>query len=133
MNKEKFWELFWYGFFGVIGTGVNILIFYLLSQKLGIHYMVANITAWIFSVAFAFATNKIWVFKSKAWQFAVWFKECVQFVTARIGTCVFDIGYMFIAISVLHFDATVSKVIANVIVVIMNYCLSKIWIFKQKN
>lgn len=131
MNKEKFWELFWYGFFGAVGTLVNILIFYLLSQLLCIHYMIANLVAWVFSVAFAFVTNKIWVFKSKSWAFSVWTKECIQFVFARIGTCLFDMGYMFIAISLLHFDETISKVVANVIVVILNYVLSKIWIFRK--
>jgi len=54
-------------------------------------------------------------------------------VIARIGTCVFDMGYMFVAISLLQFGETVSKVIANIIVVLLNYILSKIWIFKQKN
>ncbi len=133
MSKEKVWELFWYGFFGLVGTAVNILIFYLLSQKVKVHYIVANVVAWIFSLVFAFVTNKIWVFKSRTWQFSVWLKECVHFIVARIGTCVFDMGYMFVAISLLHFDESISKVIANVIVIILNYVLSRIWIFKPKN
>lgn len=133
MNKEKFWELFWYGFFGVVGTLINILIFYLLSQLLSVNYMVANLVAWVFSVAFAFVTNKIWVFKSKTWAFSVWLKECIHFVLARIGTCVFDMGYMFVSISLLHFNETISKIISNVIVIILNYVLSKIWIFRKDN
>ena len=133
MNKQKFWELFWYCFFGAVGTLVNILIFYLLSKMQNVHYLIANLVAWMFSVAFAFVTNKIWVFNSKLWIFSVWVKECIQFIFARIGTCVFDMGYMFFAISLLHFDETISKVVANVIVMILNYILSKIWIFKKNN
>lgn len=132
MTKERIWELFWYAFFGVIGTVINILIFYLLSQKCGIPYLIANFVAWVFSVAFAFVTNKIWVFRSKTWAFPMWFKECVQFTIARIGTCVFDMVYMFVAISICNFNETISKVIANIIVIILNYVLSKIWIFKKK-
>ena len=132
MTKERIWEFFWYALFGVIGTVINILIFYLLSQKCGVPYLVANFIAWVFSVAFAFVTNKIWVFKSKSWVFPMWFKECVQFIIARIGTCVFDMGYMFVAISLLDFDETISKIVANVIVVILNYILSKLWIFKRE-
>ena len=119
--------------FGVLGTVVNILIFWGLSQKIGVNYLFANFVAWIFSVAFAFVTNKIWVFKSKSWSFSVWMKECIQFVFARIGTCVFDMGYMFFAISLLHFDETISKIVANFVVVILNYVLSKLWIFKDNN
>lgn len=133
MKKVKFLEFFWYIFFGVVGTFVNVFIFYLLSQKIGIYYLLANLVAWVFSVAFAFVTNKIYVFKSKSWCFSVWIKECIQFVFARIGTCGFDMLYMFVAVSILHFDKTFSKVIANVIVVILNYTLSKLWIFKNKN
>ena len=131
MKKEKLQEIFWYGFFGAVGTVINILIFYLLSQNCGVYYMISNFAAWIFSVAFAFVTNKIWVFKSKSWIFPLWLKECTQFVLARIGTCVFDMGYMLVAVSFLHFDETISKIIANFIVVILNYILSKIWIFKK--
>lgn len=132
MTKEKFWEFFWYVFFGVVGTVINILIFYLLSQRCSVPYLVANFIAWIFSVAFAFVTNKIWVFKSESWAFPLWLRECIQFTIARIGTCIFDMGYMFLAISILHFDETISKIVANVIVVFLNYVLSKLWIFKNK-
>ena len=41
-------------------------------------------------------------------------------------------GYMFVAISLLYFDETISKIVANVIVVILNYILSKLWIFKRE-
>lgn len=131
MNKAKFWEIFWYGFFGALGTAVNIAIFWALSQKACVNYLLANFAAWVFSVAFAFVTNKIWVFKSKSWTFPVWAKECAEFTLARIVTCVFDMGYMFVAVSILHFDETISKIIANTVVIITNYTLSKLWIFKN--
>lgn len=133
MNKNRFTELFWYGFFGAISTAVNILIFYLLSQKIGIHYIAANAVAWIFSIIFAFATNKIFVFKSKSWKFRVWTKEFFQFALARIATCIFDMGYMFAAISVFGWHKTASKIIANIVVIIANYALSRLWIFKEKS
>lgn len=132
MNKQRLYEIFCYVFFGGVGTVINILIFYLLSQRLSIHFIIANIIAWMFSIVFAFVTNKVWVFKSKSWHFTIWFKECIQFFLARIGTCFFDMIYMFIAITIFHFEATISKIVANVIVVLLNYILSKIWIFKHK-
>lgn len=132
MNKEKISELFCYAFFGATGTIINVLIFYFFAQNLSVHYMLSNLIAWIFSVAFAFVTNKIWVFKSSSWAFSLWLKECLQFVFARIATCVFDMGYMFLAVSIFGWNKTVSKIIANIIVIIANYILSKMWIFRKK-
>lgn len=132
ISFEKIKEPFLYVFFGAVGTVVNILIFVLLSEKCNVQYMVANIVAWFFSVAFAFVTNKFWVFKSKSWISSIWIKECIQFIFARIATCVFDIGYMFVAISILNWNKTLSKIIANAIVIIANYALSRFFIFKNQ-
>lgn len=128
-HKEKLAELFWYAFFGAAGTLVNILIFVVLTKFCSVNYLVSNFLAWIFSVAFAFITNKIWVFKSSSWKFPHWLKECAQFLAARIATLFFDMGYMFAAVSFFHFDETISKIIANAVVIIANYFLSKLWIF----
>ena len=132
ISFEKIKEVFLYVFFGAVGTVVNILIFVLLSEKCNVQYMVANIVAWVFSVAFAFVTNKLWVFKSKSWTFSVWIKECIQFIFARIATCVFDIGYMFVAISIFNWNKTLSKIMANAIVIIANYVFSRFFIFKKR-
>lgn len=131
-NREKFRRFFLYGIFGVAGTLVNVLIFAILAEKCGVNYLLANLAAWIFSVVFAFVTNKIWVFESKSWVFPLWLKECALFTLARIATCVFDMGYMFIAVSVFGWHKTASKIIANIVVIIANYALSRLLIFKAK-
>ena len=131
-DKDKLLELFLYLFFGALVTVINILCFVLLTEKCNIPYMISNLIAWIVAVAFAFVTNKIWVFRSPSWKITIWFKECVQFILARLATCVFDMGYMFVAVSILNFDKTISKIIANVFVIIANYVLSKFWIFKEE-
>ncbi len=130
-NKNKLIRLFLYALFGVLGTVINILIFAFLTEKCGVYYMVSNVIAWLFSIIFAFLTNKNWVFESNSWKISVVLKESVQFTVARIGTCVFDMGYMFVAVSILDSDKTISKIIANALVVILNYILSKVWIFKR--
>ena len=130
---KKYKNIILYGVFGIIGTAVNVALFVFLSEKCALHYMVSNIIAWIFSVAFAFVTNKIWVFDSKRWIFPLWLKECLSFFLARVATCVFDVGYMFVAVSLLGQDKTISKVIANVIVIIANYIFSKFFIFKHQD
>ena len=130
-NKNKLIRLFLYALFGVLGTVINILIFAFLTEKCGVYYMISNVIAWLFSIIFAFLTNKTWVFESTSWSLPVVLKESVQFTLARIGTFVFDQGYMFIAVSILDCNKTISKIIANLIVVILNYVLSKLWIFKR--
>lgn len=130
-NKKKLYELFFYTFFGVIGTVVNIIIFVVLTKCFYVQYLISNLIAWIFSIVFAFVTNKIWVFKSKSWFFPLWFKEFVLFIVARVTTLIFDMGYMYVAISILYWNETVSKLIANIIIVVVNYVLSKILIFRK--
>lgn len=132
-NKQIIIELFLYAFFGVVGTLVNVLIFVVLTKYLNIQYLISNFVAWIFSIFFAFVTNKIWVFKSKSWKFVLLFRELVLFLISRILTLIFDMGYIFLAISIFNFNATISKIIANFIVIVANYGLSKTFIFKINN
>lgn len=132
-NSEKIRRLILYVVFGAAGTLANVLIFAILAEKCGLNYLLANLAAWIFSVVFAFLTNKSWVFGSKSWEFPLWLKECALFALARIATCIFDMGYMFAAISVFGWHKTASKIIANIVVIIANYALSRLWIFKAKS
>ena len=74
-----------YVFFGVLTTVVNLIVFHLSERALGENrYLVSNIVAWLCSVAFAYVTNKIWVFKSKVWSKRVLLKEIPTFVSARV-------------------------------------------------
>lgn len=130
--NNKVIEFLLYLFFGVLVTVINILCFIVLTEKCNIPYMLSNLIAWIVAVAVAFVTNKIWVFRSPSWKRSIWFKECIQFVLARLATCIFDMVYMFVAVSLFDWNKTISKIIANVFVIIANYILSKFLIFKKK-
>lgn len=130
-DKQKLLEIFLYLFFGALVTVINILCFVLLTEKIRFPYMLSNLIAWIVAVAVAFVTNKIWVFRSPSWKIEIWFKECIQFVIARLATCIFDMGYMFVAVSLFDWNKTISKIIANFFVIIANYVLSKFIIFKK--
>lgn len=131
MERKKIKEIILYIFFGGIVTLVNVAVFVFLTEICNIQYMIANIIAWVIAVAVAFVTNKVWVFESVSWKYPLWLKECYQFVMARLTTCIFDMGYMFVAVTVFDWNKTFSKIIANVFVIIANYVLSKFWIFKK--
>ena len=100
--------------------------------------LLANVIAWIAGVAFAFVTNKLFVFESKTWKPSVALKEFWLFVTARLITGVmewfrpsllFSIG---LDQSIFGIKGFAAKLIVSVIVIVLNYVFSKLIIFRKK-
>ena len=130
LKKYKFIIL--YGIFGVLTTVINIVSYSLLFEVFGISNVVSNIIAWILSVLFAFITNKLWVFDSKSLEFKLFLKELGNFTVCRLATGVLDLGIMFVGVDLLNGPAIILKVISNIIVIILNYVMSKLFVFKKK-
>lgn len=134
LNKETISYLI----FGVLTTIINIVVFWLAERELAFIMsedaasLVGNVIAWVISVAFAFVTNKLFVFESKSMAFKVVMAELTGFVIARLLSLAFDEGFMFVAIVLLGMNSLLAKIISNVFVVIINYVLSKFFIFKNK-
>ncbi len=128
-------EMVSYIIFGVLTTAVNIVSFGLLRPVIRFNaywdVIVVNTIAWILSVAFAFITNKLFVFKSKSFEKKLFMRELTTFVEARLFSLVVDTLGMYLLINVLYWNDWVSKIIMNVIVVVINYILSKLVIFKK--
>lgn len=140
MDKlKKLWHFFTspemisYIVFGVLTTVVNIVSFGLFRTVLHWDLLVANTLAWILSVAFAFITNKVIVFKSKSFETRLFLRELVTFVGARLLSLGVDTLGMFLLVEVLACNDWIAKIIMNIIVVIINYVLSKLIIFKNKS
>lgn len=129
-NKNR--EVILYIVFGVATTVINIVTYYIFARIIGVSVIEASIIAWIISVVFAYFTNKIWVFRSKTWKPDELFKEFLSFVTARLATGALDIGIMFLFVTMLGFNDIIIKVLSNVIVIILNYILSKLLVFREK-
>ncbi len=119
--------------FGIVTTISNIITYYILYNKLHIENVTATVIAWFVSVIVAYVTNKIWVFESKSLKPAILVKEVSSFFACRILTGFLDVGIMWIGVDLLLFNSTLLKIISNVIVVILNYVASKLFIFKNKN
>lgn len=126
-------ELIIYGIVGVLTTVVNVAIFQLFSNVLNVHYLISNVVAWVVAVIFAFVANKLWVFKSKSWQRELVQREAISFVIARLMSLGVDMLIMYLAVDILAVDELIAKIVANVFVIIINYVLSKLWIFKKKS
>lgn len=125
-------EMLAYLVFGVLTTLINIGSFGILRSTFHIELLTANTLAWVLSVAFAFITNKLFVFQSKSFSPALLVKELVSFVAARLLSLGVDTAGMWLLVSILQANELLSKILMNVLVVIINYILSKWFIFKKK-
>ncbi|MBE6070345.1 MAG: GtrA family protein [Clostridium butyricum] len=129
INKFLNREVILYIIFGILTTIVDAVVFYISNKVFSIDYIISTIIAWIFAVLFAYITNKIFVFKSYNIYFKEVLKEMVLFFLARVVSLIFTIIWMFVTVEILHIDEFISKLLANIFVVIMNYIFSKIFIF----
>lgn len=125
MRLEK--ELLSYVIFGVLTTIVNIIVFLFFTKICNVNYIISNILAWILSVLFAYITNRIWVFESKNSNF---FKEMALFFSGRLFSGAVDTGLMILFIDILTVGEVISKIIIQIIVVVLNYMISKLIVFK---
>lgn len=123
-------EIIKYLIFGILTTLVNILCFYILD-KLNIDIYINNTISWIVSVIFAFITNKLYVFESKSFDIKTIFKEGTSFLGARIFSYFVDMGTIYLLFDGLRINKLISKIVSNIIVIIINYIFSK-FIFKKK-
>ncbi len=131
---KKYDEIINYLIVGVLTTIVSLIIYYglvytILNPQNAIQLQIANILSWIGAVAFAYITNRKYVFKSKSKNIK---KEAASFVSSRILTLLMDMGVMFLTVTIFKMNDKIAKLISQVIVTIANYVFSKLFVFKNK-
>lgn len=136
MNKiiylwNKYKDVVSYLVFGVLTTVVNYLVYLPVYNGLGLSATVSNLTAWVAAVAFAFVTNKPFVFKSYDWSAKVVVPELVKFVSCRVASGLMETGILLVAVDLLHGNGNVWKLLTSVIVVVLNYFGSKLLVFRK--
>lgn len=131
-NIRKYKNVISYLFFGICTTAINVIVYYTCFSCCGIPNIGATIIAWLLSVLFAFFTNKIFVFESKSFLLKLVLDEFAKFISARALTGCIDVIIMYIAVDINSWNATIWKLISNIIIIILNYIISKIFIFKKK-
>ena len=127
---HKYKESLLYLFFGGFTTVVNILTFMLL-RAFNANIFISNLIAWFLAVFFAFITNKLYVFESRGKSFIDSIKECISFFLFRILSLLIDMGIIYVMIDLLSINELFSKVVSNIVVIIVNYFFSKVFIFKK--
>ena len=128
-KKNLLKETVLYLFFGIMTTVINTVTYSVAFGYLKWENLLANLVAWILAVAFAFITNKYWVFESKSFQKEVVISELAAFLSCRIATGLLDMIIMFMSVDVCKANAYVMKIISNIIVIVLNYVASKLIIF----
>lgn len=128
----KHWEVLSYLFFGVLTTVVNYVVFALAVQLLPVSATVGNVIAWVVAVAFAYLTNKPFVFRSHDWSAKTVVPELGKFLSCRIGSGVMETGIILVAVDILGGNKYLWKLLTNVLVVIVNYVGSKLLVFRKK-
>jgi putative flippase GtrA len=128
----RYYDLIMYLVFGVMTTAVNYLVYLPCYNLFGLSASVSNMISWVVSVAFAFLTNKPFVFRSHDWSAKVVWPELVKFVGCRVGSGVMETVILFVTVDTLRWNGNIWKLVTSVLVVVVNYVGSKLLVFRKK-
>ena len=138
-RKLLFSEIILYIYIGGLTTIINIVAWnfffklisgFIVSEQIA--WKVAEVIAFVVAVIFAFLADKIVVFKSYSFRPGKVFTELGIFISARIITELINVGIMMFLIDYQKNDPLFGKIVASVVVVILNYLFSKFIIFRKK-
>lgn len=130
---KKYWDIVVYLVFGVLTTIVNYIVYLPLYNMVGLSATLSNCFAWIVAVAFAYLTNKPFVFKSHDWSPKTVVPELTKFVACRLGSGFAETAIIFVTVDLMMLNGNIMKLITSVLVVILNYVASKLVVFRKKD
>jgi putative flippase GtrA len=129
---KKYKQGILYLIFGALTTFINVLCYYLAFNGFKIPNVFSTVIAWIISVLFAFVTNRIFVFESKAKGVKNVMREISAFFVCRLLTGVIDVEVMWVSVDIMGWNSLLWKIISNILVIVLNFFASKMLIFKKK-
>ena len=125
---RKHLEVINYLFIGGCTTIISILSYALFAKVFNLDLVVSNILSWVISVLFAYFTNRVIVFNSKNKNYL---KEFISFTGSRVITLVLDTLLMILFVKSIGMNDMIAKIIVQVVVIIGNYLISKLLVFKK--
>ena len=128
---EKHRDVLLYLIFGVLTTAVNYVVYLPCYNLLGLSGSVSNVIAWVGAVAFAYLTNKPFVFRSHDWSAKTVIPELTRFVGCRVGSGALETAIIFLTVDCLAWNGNAMKLLTSVLVVILNYIGSKLLVFRK--
>lgn len=131
-RKEDLKELILYTIFGNMTFVISIGSYALFNIAFGINELIANALAWVFAVLFSYVTNKKWVFKAPTPTKTEFFVQMFAFFSGRFMTLIIEEAIIFVFITLLAYPSMWVKLAAQVVVVILNYVISKLFVFRDR-
>ena len=128
----KYKEVLLYLIFGGLTTVVSLVTFWLAGHPLGLNTLIANVISWICAVTFAYFTNAKWVFEAQPESRCEWLRQFVSFYAGRLATLGVEEAIIAVFATWLGFNSFWVKLAAQVVVVILNYVISKLLVFRKK-
>ena len=134
LKNDKIREIIAYLIIGFLTTVLNLVVYYVcttwfLDPEKIINVEIANVIAWTIAVIFAYVTNRVIVFRSKDDKVL---KEGIKFFLGRIFTLLLELALMALMVSVIRMNDKIAKIICQLVIIVGNYIISKIFVFKNK-
>ena len=129
---QKHYDILVYLVFGVLTTAVNYIVYLPCYNLLTLSSAVSNAIAWVVAVAFAYVTNKPFVFHSHDWSVKTVVPELTRFVGTRLGSGGLETLILLVFVDLLHGNGNLWKLLTSVLVVVINYIGSKLLMFRKK-
>lgn len=126
----RYQELISYVVVGGLTTLVNFVIYFPLSRL--VHYLIATSVAWAGAVVFAFFANKVFVFEDERWDRAYLLRQAASFTAMRLLSWGLEVLIMWVFVEHLGLNSDVTKIAAQILVIMLNYIFSKLLIFRKK-
>lgn len=133
--RNLYQELFRYLIVGILTTVISLAVYYgsvltFLDPENALQLQAANILSWIAAVTFAYIASRIYVFRSKRRDLL---HEAAAFYSSRLATLIMDMGIMFVMVTLCGINDKLAKLVVQVVVVVGNYVLSKVFVFSKKD
>lgn len=128
---QKHYDILVYLVFGVLTTVVNYIVYLPCYNLLHLGSAVSNVIAWAAAVAFAYVTNKPFVFRSHDWSAKTVIPELTKFIGTRLGSGGLETLILLIFVDWLGMNGNIWKLITSVLVVVLNYIGSKLLVFRK--
>ena len=126
---QKYKEQLLYLFFGGLTTVISIAVFSFFTLVVPCDELIANLISWIVAVMFAFLTNRTWVFQSDSRQ--SFFKQMQSFYLGRVATLGVEELILLVFVKFLSVNAMLVKIVAQIVVIVLNYFVSKWFVFRK--
>lgn len=131
-RKEDLKEFILYALFGTITFIISVGAYALFDIALGINELIANALAWVFAVSFSYVSNKKWVFKAPTPTKTAFWVQMFSFFFGRVFTLIVEEVIILVFITILNYPSMWVKLVAQVVVVILNYVFSKLIVFRAR-